>query len=62
VLEILDDGAGFDPKAPGHLGFGLRNLEARAQGLQAHFRIESSPGKGSRVVVELPQTTLHGHN
>jgi PAS domain S-box-containing protein len=56
ILEIRDDGAGFDPHAnyPGHLG--LRSMLERAERLGGQLTIESSPGQGSRVIARLPLT------
>lgn len=54
-LLVSDDGRGFDPTAarpPDHLG--LRNMRERAVALGGRFSVQSSPGAGTRVVVELP--------
>jgi signal transduction histidine kinase len=55
VIEVSDDGIGFDPHAPElrsrHLG--LTSMEERARELQGRLRIHSSPGKGTTVRVEL---------
>ncbi|HEY6012681.1 MAG TPA: ATP-binding protein, partial [Candidatus Limnocylindrales bacterium] len=55
VLRVEDDGRGFDPKdrrGPGH--FGLANLRDRAAAVGGTTRIESAPGKGTRIIVRLP--------
>lgn len=55
VLEVVDDGRGFDPKSrrgPGH--FGLANLRDRAAAVGGTTRIESAPGRGTRIIVRLP--------
>ena len=54
TLEVRDNGAGFDPTAsyPGHLG--LHSMRERAAGVGATLTIDSSPGAGTRVRVELP--------
>ena len=54
MLEVLDDGAGFDPKAsfPGHLG--LHSMRERVINLGGTFEIESTPGAGTRVCVSIP--------
>lgn len=54
VLEISDDGDGFDPEME-HDGSGLYNMKARAQEIGARLEILSSPGKGTRVVVRVPK-------
>lgn len=53
-LEVADDGLGFDPERPrpGHLG--LHTMRERATAAGAQLRLESAPGAGARVVVELP--------
>lgn len=56
VLTVNDDGAGFDPEGParqGHLGIrGLRDLIEEHGG---SIVIDSSPGAGTRVRVEVPR-------
>ncbi len=59
VVEVSDDGIGFDPHAPDvrsrHLG--LTSMEERARELEGRLRISSAPGQGTTVRVEL---TKHG--
>ena len=60
VLEVGDDGTGFDPRAdfPGHLG--LSSMRERAEMLGGTFRLESEPGAGTRLLVEVPvEAPLH---
>jgi signal transduction histidine kinase/translation initiation factor IF-1 len=58
VLSVTDDGRGFTPdealdrRSEGH--FGLRLLADLAQDADAHFTIESAPGRGTTVRVEAP--------
>jgi len=54
VLEIEDDGKGFDPEATVGPGRGLGNLRARAQTLGADLDIDSEPGRGTRVRLVMP--------
>jgi signal transduction histidine kinase len=55
-LEIRDDGIGFDPeKAQEQCGFGLRIMKERVQKLGGTFDLESSPGKGTSITVEVSQ-------
>lgn len=56
ALSVQDDGVGFTP-APGH-GHGLPNMHARAAALGGQLAIESTPGKGTRVVLMLPLPSL----
>lgn len=53
-LEITDDGKGFDPGTRIGRGHGLKNIEARARRIGATSRIDSAPGAGTRVTVDLP--------
>jgi signal transduction histidine kinase len=55
VLEIDDDGRGFDPARPTGPGQGLRNLRERAQRLGGRAEIDSTPGQGTRVRVTIPR-------
>jgi NO-binding membrane sensor protein with MHYT domain len=56
MLEVTDDGDGFDPAAPKHEGSGLYNMKARAQQIRARLEILSSPGKGTRIVVHISRS------
>lgn len=53
LLCIHDNGTGFDPAQtkPGH--FGLDNMQTRALEIGARFTLNSSPGEGTEVRVEL---------
>jgi signal transduction histidine kinase len=52
VLEVADDGAGFDPAAARRSGgLGLRGMEERAAEIGARLEIESAAGSGTRVRV-----------
>ena len=57
VLEVSDDGTGFDPGRPElrarHLG--LTSMEERARELGGHLEIRSRPGAGTTVRLELPR-------
>ena len=55
VLEVDDDGRGFDPATVGGAGQGLRNLRERAERLDGRAEISSRPGQGTRVRVTLPR-------
>jgi signal transduction histidine kinase len=54
VLEIDDDGAGFDPATvlDGHLG--LRTMADRAQQIGGTLEVRSAPGAGTTVRVMVP--------
>lgn len=55
VLEIHDDGCGFNPtnSFPGH--FGLRSMQERAMKMGGTLTIESTPGQGTRLHLQIPQ-------
>ncbi len=58
-LEVADDGVGFNPSSVrDQTGLGLRNIESRARSLGARLQVISAPGRGARIIVELPQTKL----
>ncbi len=55
VLEIADNGKGFDPVAPRGLGHqGIRNIRGRASGIGATLAIDSTPGVGTRIILNVP--------
>jgi PAS domain S-box-containing protein len=51
VLQVADDGIGFDPHMsfPGHLG--LTSMRERADLIGATLSIHSQPGRGTRITV-----------
>ncbi len=60
VLDVQDDGKGFDTaqlvaSTPGHIssGFGLRGLRERVAQLGGTLFIESTPGEGTAIAVSL---------
>lgn len=53
-VAISDDGRGFDAAAGMAEGFGLQSMRERAESLGARFRVDSQPGKGTRVIIEAP--------
>jgi nitrate/nitrite-specific signal transduction histidine kinase len=54
VLEVEDDGQGFDLDAVGsNHGMGLANMRDRAAELGGSMDIRSAPGQGTRVKVEV---------
>ena len=54
-LEISDDGVGFECALRGGEGFGLPGMRERAHRLGGELRVESSPGGGTRIRVEVPR-------
>jgi len=53
-LSVGDDGVGFDPAQITARTFGLQGIRERARLLGGQATIESTPGTGTRVIVELP--------
>ena len=54
-LTVSDDGQGFaagQVSPTGH--FGLLDMRERAQSMGSQLRIESEPGRGTRIAVEVP--------
>ncbi len=63
VLTVEDNGRGFNPlsvrrQAPD--GFGLLGIEERVADARGTFRLESAPGRGTRITVELPASGTGG--
>lgn len=57
VVEIIDNGAGFDPAAVKSASVGLKNASERLRILaNARVTVDSAVGKGTRVIIELPET------
>jgi len=54
-LIVRDDGAGFDPTTS-TTGFGLLGMRERVELLHGAVRIDSSPGKGTKVTASFPAT------
>jgi signal transduction histidine kinase len=54
LLEVADDGAGFDPGAPDVRSrrLGLTSMEERARRLGGRLEIRSAPGQGTTVRLE----------
>lgn len=49
VLEVRDDGKGFDPAHVANSGQGLRNLDRRARMIGYYCDVISAPGKGTLI-------------
>jgi signal transduction histidine kinase len=57
LLTVEDNGSGFEPGAAQRRepeGVGLLGIEERVTDARGTFRIESAPGRGTRITVELP--------
>ncbi|BAZ67628.1 MAG: sensor histidine kinase [Pelatocladus maniniholoensis HA4357-MV3] len=54
ILELEDDGLGFNPDLP-HSGFGLRGMQERIQILNGKLSIKSTPGQGTHIWITVPR-------
>ncbi|MFP8907989.1 GAF domain-containing sensor histidine kinase [Streptomyces atacamensis] len=56
VLRVADDGSGFDPSAVRRAGrrLGLVSMRDRADGVGGTLRVESEPGRGTVIEMEVP--------
>lgn len=53
-IEVQDWGIGFDPTGVNKNRFGLQGIRERARLLRGRAVIDSAPGNGTRIVVDLP--------
>jgi signal transduction histidine kinase len=61
ILSVTDNGSGFE--ATGTSGaerHGLRNIRDRARGMGAQLSIDSKPGAGTCITVDLPAKRRKG--
>jgi PAS domain S-box-containing protein len=54
VAQVADDGRGFDLAVGATAGIGARGMRERASLLKGDLKIESEPGKGTKVRFEMP--------
>lgn len=55
LLDVVDDGVGFDPDAPpAGGGFGLPAMRSRVRELGGTLAVETTPGEGTAVAAGLP--------
>jgi two-component system, NarL family, sensor histidine kinase LiaS len=50
TLSVADNGQGFDITRQGQLGVGLLSMQERMKALGGDMQVESTPGKGTRIV------------
>ena len=61
VLELRDNGVGFDTDAPGPEGhFGMAMMRERAQVGGGTFELKSAPNEGTTITVRFPSSLLQG--
>ena len=55
VVEVIDDGKGFDPETLDQEGgFGLYSVRNRLDMFDGHLELESAPGEGTHATIFLP--------
>jgi signal transduction histidine kinase len=61
TLDVHDDGVGFEQAAAtsGGGGLGLRAMGERVEGLGGRLVVESAPGEGTTIAVEVPARADH---
>ena len=55
LLQVRDNGVGFEPGAVGLARHGLIGMRYRVQAEQGQLTVESAPGQGATLRVDLPQ-------
>src|ERR671921_2901632 len=67
ALDVRDDGVGFDPSQTAieagdrtSGGFGLKGMRERIEQAGGSLSVESTPGEGTTLAVELPASTPEG--
>ena len=63
-LSVRDNGRGFDPHQPGPVtqqgGFGLTGMKQRAALMHGELTIQSEPGRGTLVEIQVPTGVTSG--
>ncbi len=54
LVDVADNGAGFDPALGAGLGHGFVNMADRVGAIGGTFSVDSSPGKGTRISARIP--------
>ena len=55
-IIVEDNGKGFNNESPAGNGIGLKNLMSRIEEFEGDITIDSTPGKGTTILVDLPLT------
>ena len=55
LVEVRDDGVGFDPEQDAGSAFGLLGMRYRVEAERGTLTVVSAPGKGTRIEASLPQ-------
>lgn len=66
LITVTDNGKGFEQSTVsptnGSEGLGLGNMKKRIAIIQGTLSINSAPGRGTSVLIEVPQKTFCGHS
>jgi signal transduction histidine kinase len=54
IVEVADDGCGFDPASVADSGIGLAGMVERARLIGAQLAVATAPGAGTVVTLALP--------
>jgi signal transduction histidine kinase len=54
VLNVSDNGVGFDVESKEKSGIGMLNIASRIDAVKGHLHFESEPGKGSLITIRTP--------
>ena len=54
LISVEDNGIGFDPQHEKEARLGMVGMRERAMMLNGNLTIESTPGKGSTILLEVP--------
>lgn len=62
-LAICDDGIGFDQQHfnAADTGIGLKNMKNRTNLIGGNISVNSSPGNGTKIFINIPQTSDRAH-
>ncbi|MEL6697400.1 MAG: sensor histidine kinase [Bacteroidota bacterium] len=54
IVTLVDDGIGFKMlENDGYVHYGLQNMQARAEEIDAQLKIDSAPNRGTQLTIEL---------
>ena len=60
-LTVRDNGMGFDTASPPSQRYGLVGMRFRAEAEHGRLRVDSAPGRGTRITLTLPQSGPASH-
>jgi signal transduction histidine kinase len=60
ALTVVDDGAGFNVDTEWGKGLGLISMVERVEAVGGTFRLQSSPGAGTRLEISVPLSEVAG--